>query len=114
VCWSLTILYWLTLFTLTHVPPRRLPPISNDKTAHFIGYGLLASGLMISLRVSGRLRSGSAVTVLAIALAYGAIDEWTQKLPFIHRSCELADWHADAAGAAVAVVVCSFLLKRET
>ena len=116
LCWGLTLLYWLALFAATHIPAPRLPPIPvKDKTAHFVGYGLLATALMVSLRASGRLRSTSAITVLAILLAYGAIDEWTQALPFINRSCELADWHADAAGTAVAVVVCSWLLrKRET
>jgi VanZ family protein len=111
-CWAATIIYWIVLFALTHLPAPRLPPVRNDKMAHFIGYALLAAALMISLRAAGRLSSRSAITVLAIALAYGAIDEWTQALPFIHRSCELGDWHADAAGAAVAVVVCSWILHR--
>jgi len=48
-------------------------------------------------------------------LAYGAVDEWTQALPFINRSCDIADWHADAAGTATAVVLGSWILrKRET
>ena len=115
VCWGVTIAYWLTLFTATHIPPRELPPVHNDKLIHFIGYGLLAGALMVSLKASGRLRSTSAVTVLAIVMCYGAIDEWTQALPFINRSCDILDWHADAAGAAVAVVICSSILsKRET
>jgi VanZ family protein len=111
-CVAVTLLYWIALFAGTHLPAPRLPPVRNDKTAHFVGYALLATGLMVSLRATGRLRAGSGITVLAILLAYGAIDEWTQALPFIHRSCELADWHADAAGAAVAVVLCSWLLQK--
>lgn len=116
LCWTLTALYWLALFSGTHIPAPKLPPIRvNDKTIHFIGYGLLAGAIMVSLKASGRLRCTSAVSVLAILLAYGAVDEWTQALPFINRSCEMADWHADAAGAATAVVICSWMLsKRET
>jgi VanZ family protein len=113
LCWGIAIAYWVGLFTLTHVPAQQLPRVPvKDKTAHLIGYALLASGIMISLRLSGRLRAGSGVTVLAILLAYGAVDEWTQALPFINRSCELADWYADAAGASVAVVICSWMLRK--
>ena len=112
LCWGLAIFYWLLLFTATHIPGSRLPPVRvSDKTIHFVAYARLAASLMICLRISGRLKSTSAVGVLALLLAYGAIDEWTQALPFIHRSCELADWHADAAGAAVAVVFCSWVLR---
>ena len=116
LCWGVTIVYWIVLFGATHLPAPRLPHVPvKDRTAHFVGYALLAAGLMLSLRAGGRLKSGSAVTVLAILLVYGAIDEWTQALPFVNRSCELADWHADAAGAAVAVVLTSLILrKRET
>ena len=113
LCWTLTALYWLALFCGTHVPAPELPPIRvNDKTIHFVGYGLLAGAMMVSLRASGRLRAASGVTVLAILLAYGAIDEWTQALPFINRSCDIADWHADAAGAATVVVIGSWLLQK--
>jgi VanZ family protein len=111
VCWGLTILYWLTLFAGTHVPGPKLPVIRNDKTIHFVGYALLAGAIMVSLRASGRIRAGSGIRVLAVVLAYGAVDEWTQALPFVHRSCEMADWHADAAGAATAVILCAFVLR---
>jgi VanZ family protein len=116
LCWGLTLLYWLALFAGTHIPAPKLPPVRvNDKTIHFVGYALLAGAILISLRASGRLRATSGVTVLAILLAYAAIDEWTQALPLVNRSCDIADWHADAAGAACAVVIGSWILrKRET
>jgi VanZ family protein len=116
LCWGLTIVYWLVLFAGTHIPPRELPRVHvNDKLIHFVGYALLAGAILVSLKASGRLRASSGITVLAILLAYGAIDEWTQALPFINRTCDIADWHADAAGAATAVVITSSILgKRET
>jgi VanZ family protein len=43
-----------------------------------------------------------AVLVLATLLLYAAFDEQTQKL--VNRSCEMADWNADAAGTSIAVV----------
>jgi VanZ family protein len=99
-----TIAYWIGLFTLTHLPA--LPPAivpANDKTAHFVGYLVLAGLLFASMRLSGR--RDAAVIVLTIGLAYGAIDEWLQ-IP-VGRSCEMADWYADAAGVAVATVLSS-------
>ena len=87
----------------------RLPYIPvTDKTAHFVSYFLLAAGISIAMMLQHR--RNIPVTVLAIALAYGAIDEWTQ-IP-VHRSCELADWYADAAGASTAVVLTSILFSR--
>src|SRR5262249_5653508 len=93
----------MALFAATHVPAYRLPIVPvTDKTIHTVSYGLLAIALMVTLHLRGKLTAGTGITVLAILLAYGAIDEWTQ-IP-VGRSCELADWYADAAGAAVAVV----------
>lgn len=106
----LTALYWIALFAATHVPAYRLPPVPvTDKTAHTVTYGLLAIALMVTLHLRGRLNGGTGITVLAILLAYGAIDEWTQ-IP-VGRSCELADWFADAAGAATAVVLVTLALR---
>ena len=100
-----TILYWCILFAATHVPGPRLPPIPvTDKTAHTISYALLATGLFLSLHRRGRRApSQIAVIVLGTLLLYGAIDELSQ-IP-VHRSCEMADWNADAAGAGMAVVL---------
>jgi VanZ family protein len=62
---------------------------------------------MVSLSL-GRGGRPPGVLVLGILLAYGAADEWTQLL--VNRSCELADWYADAAGAAAGVVAVSLLV----
>jgi VanZ family protein len=109
--WPVTAIYWLTLFVLTHIPqPRMVDVPLGDKTAHLIAYALLASLLLLSLRKS-RVRKVEAITLL-ICISYGAIDEWLQAIPFIHRSCELYDWFADCTGAALAVAVLSMLLRR--
>jgi VanZ family protein len=105
----LTIVYWCGLFGLTHLPAPQLPKIPvTDKTAHALTYGGLAMGLFVSMFLSKRRRASDvAILVLGIMLAYGAIDEWTQ-IP-VGRSCEMADWFADAAGSSVAVVVGTIL-----
>jgi VanZ family protein len=111
VIWIVTIVYWCALFTLTHTPiviPRTVPV--TDKTAHFISYGTLATALFLSIRYTRpRPAANIAIIVLGALLAYGAFDEWTQLL--VNRSCEMADWNADAAGASLAVVLMTILLR---
>ena len=48
ILWSLTAIYWLTIFTLTHLPPTRLPQTHvSDKVEHFTAYFILATLLNI-------------------------------------------------------------------
>ena len=111
IWWGITIVYWGALFAATHTPLPRPPLLRvTDKTGHFVSYALLAAILFVALHLSGR-RPASAVGifVLGTLLLYGAIDEWTQLL--VNRSCELADWYADAAGASVAVVVMTLSIR---
>jgi VanZ family protein len=111
LCFALTIVYWCALFIATHIPAERLPYVPvTDKTVHFVSYGVLALALFVSLSVArGRAQAELAVTVLGVCLAYGAVDEWLQ-IP-VHRSCELADWYADVAGAATAVVLATLVTR---
>jgi VanZ family protein len=103
---ALTAVYWAILFTLTHIPsPPRPPGNISDKTEHFIAYGILGALLYLTLWVRGVKRT--ALVVLTVCLAYGAIDEWLQAIPFVHRSCELRDWYADAIGTLVGIVIAS-------
>ncbi len=110
--WLFTIGYWLFLFTMTHLPPSKVPEIGvNDKLEHFGAYGLLAGGLFLSIwGTSPHTQKATWLTYL-ICLAYGAFDEITQAIPFIGRSCELNDWFADAIGAAIAVTILT-LIRR--
>jgi VanZ family protein len=109
--WVVTVIYWMMLFLATHLPSAKLPETHiNDKIEHFTAYGLLGTLLSITLALRAKPRTFDvSVLVLMIGLAYGAIDEWLQALPIVHRDCELADWFADAAGIASAVVIVSIL-----
>lgn len=83
----------------TSVPGNALPPGLSpyDKVLHFTTYGILAALLTRTLAGSnGRWRA--ALLAVAMALAFGAADEWHQRFVFGRRS-ELADWQADALGA---------------
>jgi VanZ family protein len=102
ISWGITIFFWLAALTATHLPAKDLPRVPvSDKLEHYLGYGFLAGCLFVSLKLHGTREVG--VKVLIILMIYGAIDEWTQALPFIKRSSEFADWCADCAGIATAV-----------
>lgn len=71
----------------------------GDKIVHFAVYGFLAT-LVCRLGKGWRAALGAWLLVAA----FGASDEWHQS--FVPgRSSELADWIADASGAAVAVTL---------
>lgn len=88
--------YWLAMAVATHLPPQPGPPGRvDDKLKHFAGYAVLAA-LLTQCRRRGAARQRFAVAV-AIAAAYGAIDEITQ--PLAGRTADAMDWVADVAGA---------------
>jgi VanZ family protein len=97
---------WMGAIYLASEQPR-LPGPSGvpgfDKLAHFGAYGLMATLWVRALAVSLRPRTAACLAWL-VASAFGVTDEFHQS--FVPgRSAELADWVADSAGAAVAVVV---------
>lgn len=83
--------------------PRQLAPY--DKVVHFTVYGLFAVLLSRNLApVSGGGRWRAAFLAIAIAVAFGAADEWHQG--FIPgRSTDPADWRADSIGAAGGAII---------
>ncbi|MEX2177429.1 MAG: VanZ family protein [Gemmatimonadaceae bacterium] len=98
--WLPPLLWAGLIFFATSMPGSLLPQqVSTvDKLAHFTMYMVLAF-LLARYRSEVTSRWRSAGFALAVAIAYGAIDEWHQQ--FIPgRSTELADWYADSLGAA--------------
>lgn len=104
------VVYWLALFTATHVPgglhdTRHLLP--TDKIAHLTGYTLLA--LLLAWTVLGReqITIRRAVVLWAIVATYGIFDEITQG--FVpRRSPDPKDWIADAIGAVLGLALFGF------
>lgn len=98
----------LGAFTMTHLPPRRVPDFHvNDKILHMVGFALLAALLATCLFIA---RGGIAVRLALVLLplaGYAAIDELTQ--PFFGRMCEFDDWMSDISGAALASVLMELL-----
>ncbi|HEX3601509.1 MAG TPA: VanZ family protein [Lacipirellulaceae bacterium] len=106
-------LYWLALFTATHIPPSEMVNVveANDKVEHFSAYMLLAFGIALTWQLAaGILNSRHLWIVWIVAIVYGALDEITQ-IP-VHRDCDFWDWTADACGAAAGAFL--FVLLRRT
>lgn len=90
-------LYWLAIFVGTHLPQSSLPSLRlSDKLLHAGAFAGLAFLLAWAVPTGKALRH--AMFVILIAVAYGCIDELTQK--FIPgRTCDLWDLLADSIGA---------------
>jgi VanZ family protein len=102
-----TIIYWLTIFTLTHLPPTRVPDVHvSDKILHFAVYALL--GVLFCACFPPR--RWMILIFIAVLMAYGAIDELTQ--PYFRRTCDIHDWYADTAGAITAVLICALISRQ--
>jgi VanZ family protein len=101
------LVYWPLLFVSTHVPidPDVTLP-GNDKSLHFVGYGILAllmgAVLITQKRTFERRRFPFAGAFFLLSL-YAAFDELTQRL--VGRHCDLQDWLADVAGIAIGLFV---------
>ena len=94
-------LYWILIFTGTHLPkiPNVLPTVS-DKAKHFTAFFGLAILLSYTTTSRNLLRRFSWIAI--VSFVYAALDEITQT--FIRgRTADVMDFVADAAGASVAI-----------
>lgn len=98
--------YWLALFVGTHLPPTfpGLPGDNSDKLVHAAAFAGLAWLLATAWQSSvGRLNGRHLRFAWLAVVLYGAADELTQLL--VGRSATMGDWLADAAGAALGLVI---------
>ncbi len=101
---SVLVAYWIFALVMTHIPhPPPLGPVTNDKLAHFLAYGLLTGLFFLTLWMWRPGMRYLPLIVLGIVVAYGAFDELTQ--PIFGRDCEFLDWVADSSAAVVAVSI---------
>ncbi len=91
------VLYWVSLFILTHVPMPKSGGHFNDKVLHLGAYGMLA--FMMTWVWSPRHKKLIAwLSVVAICSVYGMTDELLQA-PIPSRTADFWDWVADVVGA---------------
>lgn len=113
--WGPAVLQMMVIFAASSLPNvERLPGGVSDKFGHFVGYGIL--GVLMIRGVSRARWSGvnarAGLYAWTAAAAYGVSDE-VHQLFVTNRSASLADWTADALGAAagVAAVVLAAVLR---
>lgn len=103
------IVFWLALAlalaaALNPQPPR-IPGPPSDKIQHILAFLLLTS---MALAAYPRARW----LPLALALSgFGALIEFLQMIPALHRDAELLDWVADTA-AVLFVLAIAWVLRR--
>lgn len=106
--------YWLVLAVATHVPvPRaaKVVPEGGDKVSHFLAFAILAYlGIRYFRARESYVRRGTLVFWTLACLAYAMLDEVLQR--YTHRTPSVADFLADAAGVAAAVVLCVWRQRR--
>jgi VanZ family protein len=97
--------FWVyvpVLFVLTHWPRLELPfPGRPDLGVHFIAFGLWAGLLSLAAYFGGPARCRNALLVWPIAVAYAALDEGLQAIPFVHRHAAVDDWLANVGGVTI-------------
>lgn len=104
------VVYWLILFTLTHIPLSRdmLNELqASDKKLHFMAYMILTIILRLALIREPRIsfRSKKVWMILFITIIYSVVDEVIQG--WVGRSCDIHDIYANIAGIFSALVLMS-------
>jgi VanZ family protein len=107
--WLPVALYMAAIFYVSSLPQPPVPP-GGDKPWHLLAY--FGLGVLTTGAVAGGLAvpigSRTAVLAMAIAIAYGATDEFHQ-LFVPGRSAQLADLVADAIGVVIGTSLCWIL-----
>lgn len=95
------ILYWIILFTATHIPLKKgTIPQGTDVPLHFIAYAGLAFLLTWWLSLKwDRLTLKRLILILVGVSLFGALDELLQGIPVLQREPSIKDWIADTTGA---------------
>jgi VanZ family protein len=103
------IVFWvalaLALAAALNPHPPHIPGEPSDKVEHILAF-LTLTGLSLAAYPGARLLP------LALALSgFGALIEFLQMIPALHRSSELLDWVADT-GAVLAVLAIVWVFGR--
>jgi VanZ family protein len=106
-------LYWLAMFTATHLPIQTTPagdPYSLDKLQHITAFAIFAIFLCTGGATIGIPRLPLYFGVIGVIAAYAAVDELSQR--FIpQRTPDFFDWLADVAGAVMGIIAFSAIRR---
>jgi VanZ family protein len=102
--------FWAALifaFVMAVLPkPPRLPGDPSDKIQHVLAFTVLAG-----LAAAAYPRAGL-VKILLLLSAFGALIEFVQTIPALHRDGDWVDWIADTMAAAIVLLLAGLLRKR--
>lgn len=103
--------FWIALlvaFTAAVVPGQDAPEVLPwDKAQHFLAFYVLAFLAAAAYPRSGLLRIGAALS------AFGALIEFVQMIPALHRDAEFFDWLADTVAVLAALAPVSLVSARK-
>lgn len=105
--WGPVVAYMAIIFTLSGMSSPPMPEGASDTSWHAIGY--FGLGVVVTRAVArglpARITLRIALLALALAVGYGATDEFHQR--FVPgRTPALDDLLADATGSALAICAC--------
>jgi len=95
-------------FTAAVVPAEDAPEVMPwDKAQHFLAFYVLA---VVGAAAYPR---SSLLAIGAVLSAFGALIEFVQMIPALHRDAELLDWVADTVAVAAALLPTALLAVRK-
>jgi VanZ family protein len=97
-------LTWVFAYTATHIPAERIPDLhTSDKTLHMVGYFMLVTAWLVTLRFRNTPFPRRLLLTLAIFPLYALFDETTQ--PLVNRFFGWGDILADLVGMSAALAI---------
>lgn len=106
----LRLIFWsavLFAFVMAIVPrPPELPGAPNDKIQHISAFVVLGSLAFFAYPGTKRIFVG-----LGLSL-FGALIEFVQAIPALHRDSDILDWIADTIAAALILILLHWLHGR--
>ncbi len=99
--------FWLVLFGTLWFAWSPRPPvlIADDKMQHILAFAALTVLFCLAYPVVRWF------WILAMLAALGALIEYVQAIPVLHRDSDIRDWYADLAAIAVTMILCSIIRK---
>lgn len=101
--------YWVILYTLTHVPVPSGPP-GSDKILHIAAYFVLAFLFSMVLYTRDVPTRRLVITTIVSLCAFAVFDEVTQEL--VNRHCDPLDALADSVGIVLGISALLWSTRR--
>ena len=99
----LRVAFWAALLfalVMASLPrPPAVPGVTSDKIQHILAFAVLDG---LGSAAYAKLR---ALQLLLALSGFGAVIEFVQLIPALHRDADVVDWIADTAAAALVIAV---------